>query len=107
MFGHHLVSVLSLPGYVSEELNRLPAPADCTQEGLLGAEFGEDLTNGLKKVGAVEHGWNVDHVPLGVVGGERAGRDLVNANAHAEPPIRRRQDISRGGEHRPSADGTP
>lgn len=86
------LSAPSLLWYTREQRHRLPAPADCTQLGLLHAKFGQNGPERSDSVCAIEVGGEGDDAGVSVVdGGLHAGVES-DADAHGNPRFHRQTD---------------
>jgi hypothetical protein len=85
---HHLL-VPPLLGYAGGQVDRFPAPADCTELGLFDDEFPKDGAYEGDRVWRREITRNGDGSGVGIEAGKRVGRIKPNADTHAHPQERR------------------
>lgn len=88
--GHHLL-IPPLGRYARGQVDLGPAPADCTQLGLLDYEFREDGSDECDCMCGSRALRNSDHAPIGIEGRRGIGRSKVDEDAHAHPRDRRQE----------------
>jgi hypothetical protein len=81
---HHLLTP-PLLRYAGGQVDRFPAPADCTELGLFDDEFAKDGAYEGYGVWWFEITWDSDDSGVGIEAGKRVGRIEPNADTHARP----------------------
>ena len=97
---HHLLAP-PLLRYAGGQVDRFPAPADCTELGLFDDEFAKDGADECHRLWWFEVTWDSDDSGVGIEGRKRVGRIEPNADTHARPQdCRLSGTCSDGGGHR-------
>lgn len=77
----------SLLRYAREQIHRLPAPADCTQLGLLHEKFRKNGAERSDSVCVIEVRRQGDRAGLGIIDAESLARAESDADAHGYPRV--------------------